>query len=899
LILRIPLIDEKIILPISENMSRRSQLYCTSIFFFLLIFTQCAFSQSYGLGFYSHDKVAEQRTSLELFQDIGYSPSGNFEIQFELSFLPYHEDYYGYLFRFIADGKTNFDLVYNKRDSNPDIPGKDNRHFKLIINDRFTNIAFHLDQQTLINQWSTFKLVFDAVRSSVVLYVDNRPYVENNVRLDKASVYRFLWGMNNFGNFKTSDCPPFKVRNIKISAGQETKYFWPLNEMSGNIAYEMINHADARVDNPLWIRSLHYKWSPLPDIKVDGAASVAYSARNNTIYIVGSDALWSYSLKGMSWIRTPYVSGKFNLYPSNESVFDDSTGILYNYYIDKLHKKISAYDFRTNSWKNDTLISVQSKDYWQTNHFISASDSALYVIGGYGQLTYKNSVMKYNLLSRQWTTLKTNGDHFCPRYLSAAGSPDNGKIVYILGGYGSLKGEQVLNPSNLYNFFSFDTRTGTFHKIYELKHDGEDFAFANNMYIDAVKRTYHALIFPNYRYNSHLKLITGSLDRPRYQVVGDSIPFSFHDTHAFATLYFSKEYQKLITVTLLRDEPTNQTSVHLFSLYYPAVDMEYRTGVDLNAKNRALPRKIISWALSIVVVSVAGGLLLRRARKKQAGYPDPQIAQVSGAVDITLSKNMPCDIEVASERKKNAIYCFGDLQFLDANGDNVTKKLSPLLKELFLVVLIFSLRNGRGVSPDKLLELLWQDKSDGDARNNRSANLSKLKIMLSEVGNIEVSKETGNYKIIIDHESIYCDYYEYQLIMAAGKILSKDVMIRLISIVQRGAFLPNTEYAWLDVVKSDISNQIVDFFIENMDRLSIEKDAELITKAANCVFFFDSVNEEAMTAKCKALAYLGKHSLAKSNFENFQREYKRLYNENFKKTFNEVLGGPHERPIDV
>jgi two-component SAPR family response regulator len=880
-------------------MTRKSQLHCVSVLFALLIFTQNAFSQSYGLGFYSHDEVADQRTSLELFHDGGYCPAENFEVQFELSFLPHHEDYYGYLFRFIADGRTNFDLVYNKRDSHPDIPGKDNRHFKLIINDHFTDIAFHLDQQTLINRWSTFKLVFDAARSRIVLYVDNRPYVENNVRLDKASVYRFLWGMNNFGNFKTSDCPPFKVRNIKISAGQKTRYFWPLNEMSGNVAYEMIDHADARVENPLWIRSLHYKWAALPDIKANGAASVAYSARNGAIYIVAADALWSYSLKGMSWKKSPYASGKFNLYPSNESVFDDATGILYNYYVDRRIKKVSAYDFRTNSWKNDTLLSVLSTDYWQTNHFASASDSSLYVIGGYGQMTYKNSVMKYNLSSRQSSNLKTSGDHFCPRYLSAAGSADSGKTVYILGGYGSVKGEQVLNPGNLYDLFSFDTRTRTFHKIYELKHDGEDFAFANSMYINAAKRTYYALVFSNYRYNSHLMLIAGGLDRPQYQMVGDSIPFSFHDTHAFATLYFNQESQKLITVTLLRDEATDQTSVRLFSLYYPPVAMENGAGLDLNAKNRTLYKKIIFWALGIFAVGIAGGLLFRRARKKQAGHPGPQIDPVPGALDITLPKNIPGDLEVTSERKKNAIYCFGDLLFLDTNGGNVTKKLSPLLKELFLVVLIFSLRNGRGVSPDKLLELLWQDKSDGDARNNRSANLSKLKIMLTEAGNIEVSRETGNYKMIIDHESIYCDYFEYLVIMADRKILSKDAMIRLISIVQRGAFLPNTEYAWLDVVKSDISNQTVDFLIENMDRLSIEKDAELITKAANCVFFFDSVNEEAMTAKCKALAYLGKHSLAKSSFENFQKEYKRLYDEDFKRTFNEVLGGCHGKDIDV
>jgi hypothetical protein len=44
-----------------------------------------------------------------------------------------------------------------------------------------------------------------------------------------------------------------------------------------------------------------------------------------------------------------------------------------------------------------------------------------------------------------------------------------------------------------------------------------------------------------------------------------------------------------------------------------------------------------------------------------------------------------------------------------------------------------------------------------------------------------------------------------------------------------------------------------------------------------------------MMLKCKALVYLGKHSLAKRAFENFRKEYKILYGEEFGKDFPAIL----------
>ncbi|GHT69277.1 hypothetical protein AGMMS50239_35780 [Bacteroidia bacterium] len=50
-------------------------------------------------------------------------------------------------------------------------------------------------------------------------------------------------------------------------------------------------------------------------------------------------------------------------------------------------------------------------------------------------------------------------------------------------------------------------------------------------------------------------------------------------------------------------------------------------------------------------------------------------------------------------------------------------------------------------------------------------------------------------------------------------------------------------------------------------------------KIADSLLKIDSINEEALRIKCKALIKMGKKSLAKTTFDNFSREYKSLLGE--------------------
>jgi len=110
----------------------------------------------------------------------------------------------------------------------------------------------------------------------------------------------------------------------------------------------------------------------------------------------------------------------------------------------------------------------------------------------------------------------------------------------------------------------------------------------------------------------------------------------------------------------------------------------------------------------------------------------------------------------------------------------------------------------------------------------------------------------------------------------------------LVSIIKRGAFLAQTEYNWLDDIKSEVSNAVIDRCLEYI-RNHPAGDPEFTIEIANCIFCFDPLNEDALTYKCKSLIQLRRHTLANNTYQKFLKEYKDIYGTDFGKTFQEII----------
>jgi two-component SAPR family response regulator len=235
---------------------------------------------------------------------------------------------------------------------------------------------------------------------------------------------------------------------------------------------------------------------------------------------------------------------------------------------------------------------------------------------------------------------------------------------------------------------------------------------------------------------------------------------------------------------------------------------------------------------------------------------------------------------------RSSILLFGQFEVYDKEGNELTKLFTPLLKELFLLIAIHTLRSGKGISSEKLYATLWRDKSNKDAQNNRSVNMVKLKGILDKLGTCAIGKEADKWLLHYAQDQIRMDLAEFLALVQVPTPGHEEIR-QLLAIVHRGAFLADTVYPWLDDIQSEVSDKALDLL--SGASLRFEGEPEFLLEIAGGIFLFDPVNEEALRVKCKSLSVLGRHSLAKAAFEKFAKEYLQMYGEEFQHSFHEIL----------
>lgn len=846
--------------------------------FFLFIFKE-GISQEYGLSFLGQEVVQEDRTGLDLTPNSLLSFEDDFELSFDLSFDPGHKVYFGYIFRLIDSRGQNIDLIYDER-------FEENKRFKVIIGETVSSLAFDIPLPELFSNWHSLVFKFNKSKNTISLQV-GKEYYEQPYLFEDKEKYKIIFGASDYEAFKVTDVPSMKIKQIRIFEGGAEKYNWSLNDLDGNLANELKKGENGVVKNPIWIKKMHYEWQFLQSFSVQGPASLAFDSKREEVHVIGENVLASFSIPYFNLSYFPYRSGKLEMMRGNQSLYDTLSNRLYNLYMDQ--ELVTTFNWETGSWSKEYIPTDIITVFWHHNKFYSPRNQSLYTIGGYGQYTYYKDVYRYNLKEYTWEKVATRGE-FTPRYLAALGR--SGKGAYILGGYGSASGQQFVNPKNLYDMVFFDEENSSFTKLFEIPRKEEEFAFANSMIIDEEKRTYYALEFPNHLYNTKLQLVKGSLDSSYNEEVGSEIPYKFHDIHSFADLYYAPNSKKFVAVTSLYDTTRNETSFEIYSLLGPPL---------LHSEVMGFSKDPISlWYWVALILSLSLGILffkrfvIQDGKRRGFNIPEP-VEELVPSLESFQREVDPAAVSkperkmVQQRQTRNAIYLFGFMQLYDSKGDDITKLFSPLIKELFLLILLSSQKTGIGIGSDKLTELLWFDKTPVSARNNRSVNIAKLRGILDQIDGCVLTKETGYWKINLDEEKVYLDYRHYVELIHSKEKHSKENLYQLAQVTKRGSFLANAEYDWLDSYKSEISQDVVNTFLQEASITPLEQDADFIVELTSFVFDFDFVNEEAMVLKCKALEAQGKHSQVKITYENFKKEYEGIYGEVFSKSLTEIL----------
>ena len=235
---------------------------------------------------------------------------------------------------------------------------------------------------------------------------------------------------------------------------------------------------------------------------------------------------------------------------------------------------------------------------------------------------------------------------------------------------------------------------------------------------------------------------------------------------------------------------------------------------------------------------------------------------------------------------RNYIQLFGEFKVIDKKGEEVTDLFTPKVKELFLFVLIYTIKSGIGANIQEINDVLWSGISSRKVANNRSVTLNKLRKILLQIDGIEIIS-TGGYLQAKIKKPFYCDYVTAYKLCQIPEELSKQQLISFFEVVKRGRFLKGIHWPWLDEIRGLTGNQVIDNLLNLASIYQKEMNLSEVDKIAQRILDYDDLNEEAIFLKVWSLQKTNNSNLAKFNFSSFTKKYESSFGEPYPMNYSE------------
>ncbi len=355
------------------------------------------------------------------------------------------------------------------------------------------------------------------------------------------------------------------------------------------------------------------------------------------------------------------------------------------------------------------------------------------------------------------------------------------------------------------------------------------------------------------------------------RVLADSIPYDFLDIAADAGLLFDPANRSYYAVVSEKAAPDSYRAT-IYSIRCPVIDSGFEVAGD--ARRRRWP-----FVLPVLLLGCGAAFFLWRKRRRSTPPPCPE------------------PVAAALKRHDPGIYLLGGFRVIDRNGQEITSNFTPIMRQLLVLLILFSDRQKgkRGISNAELKEALWSDKSEESFYNNRGVNIRKLRTCLAEVGAVEITSDCGYWYISEGGGMSMVDYFRYNRRLDAidPKAVSADDVRQLIGIAQHGTLLPDMHFDWADRFKADYTDKVIMLSARIRDNGDFVSLPEICIRLADVTLLFDSLDEDSIRAKCRALIQLKRHGIAENVFHVFCQEYKRLMGEDYRQSFDRFVKGAH------
>jgi len=865
----------------TDNDSRafNSFLKANSLYFILALFLMYSLPLKsndrikQGLYFRSFEVDKDKRTSLDLTPNKSLVFNEGFSMEFDMK-LRHEKHTFGYVFRIICNDTLNVDFL-------ADITSGE-ANFLLVVKNR-TVIQYKNEEigNIIENSWIKVLFVFEPSGNSFSLSLNG---IKKDVTFPAANLkkFGFCFGGNMHRNFFTTDIAPMTVKNIRFfDEKQRLIRYWELAKHASDCVYDECISDRATVLNPVWEIDSHVTWSKIATMVYTGQNyHIAFNREDGQFFFAKDKVIYIYDVKLHKVDTINALAGyPFNCNLSNLLVYDPNRHALISYDLES--KNLSTFDFSTCRWDNNNNSGIIQRFLHHSRLFI-AEDSLLVTFGGYGFHRYNSLLFKCFVNNNIWETAQLSAS-IPPRYLGSMGRLGDRQLLYF-GGFGSESGEQEAFPRNYYDLYSIDIDAVSVKKIWELSNPEEQFTNSNSLVVDQSKGTFYTLAYPNMRYASVIMLHEYNLNKPEYRIVGDSIPYFFNDIDSYCDLFQTSDSTELFTVT--SHISGNSSEINIYSMAFPPLSPDEITQYPSPHENFWL-------LLTLLPVGLAGviAMYFYRQRKKKLSFKD---------VPGTTSINEPVQSEeepivydnLFDETKPLSIDLLGSFRIVDSKGFDITKNFTPTITQLFLLLLMTTFKNGRGISSQEINKTLWYDKDDESARNNRNVYTTKLRSILKSFTEVRLENHAGFWTIQCD-KTVFCDYERALILIKTLKNsnrFNKKLVVELADIALKGTLLPKIQQTeWLEPYQLDYTNQLIECLLTYSKNEEIKTDLLLLLKIADSILLHDDIDEDAIKLKCYALYRSGRKNQALQSFNNFTAIYEKLLAAKHHLVFEELI----------
>ena len=834
----------------------------------------------YGLSLKSHSVPGIERTTLYLDDNQPFSIKNDFIISFQM-YVRANEHDFGTILHLHTN--TNQFIRFSF------VAGEE-RHFPaLVLNEGIININSPIERE----KWLDVSLHLRLKDNVIEIDYDNK----------KISAMAPLQGVKSvtalFGQMKEylSDVAPIDLRNVTITQDGKQIREWKLWKHNDTVCYDEIEGAVARAIHPVWLIDNHIEWKLVHQAKIPGKLDVAFNAREALFYLVRSQSIdvldENGTLQKEIAIRGGYPAVEF----PNHLLYDTLSNKLVSYYPKK--GITSRFSFDTERWSNEIRNTEEASNYNHARTF-NPADSSFYFFGGYGFYQYRNDLYRMKYSTNQIEQVEYERPLY-PRYSAAMAIV--GDELYIFGGRGNKYGKQEVSSHYYWGLCAINLKNKQSRIVWQKNQPQEEGTImASTMYFEPSDSSFYAVST-----NKGGVLWKISMKDSVYSEVSKPIYNESTYQDSDFSLYTSPSHGKLFLV--LDKILSNHT--HELAIY--SINMPLVNEVDIrqSTAGESINNRWYLYAIGILLLLVLAGFVLYRfkyngknkkapATKKGTEKTVATTGKVQSQSDVPESKTIPkkewmqesetifTETVNYYDRSRASISLLGCFNVRDKDGNDITSNFTPRLKHLLILLILYTEKNAQGILASKTTEILWPEKEETAARNNRNVNLRKLRVLLESIGDMEVMIE-NNFLRIKWGTGVFCDYHT--LITCTKQFeqeKSEELLNRILEILLYGPLLPNTILDWLDDFKDDYSSYSIDLLKNLLDIEISRNHQDMIIRLADIMFLHDPLNEEALAAKCSVLVTQGKKGIARNLYDRFCKEYHDSMGETYKVPFADL-----------